>query len=48
MLDVLAGRPPAPVAAELEAGGLFTTGAWYYRLGRAFDAEAPRRFGGAG
>jgi len=35
LLDVLAGQPQASVSAELTTGGLFTTSAWYYRLGRA-------------
>ncbi|PZS17354.1 MAG: hypothetical protein DLM54_09820 [Acidimicrobiales bacterium] len=41
LLDVLAGRPSAQVAEELAQGGVFTTSAWYYRLGRAV-------FGGSG
>lgn len=35
LLDVLAGRAPASVATQLRSGGVFTTSAWYYRLGRA-------------
>ena len=35
LLDVLARKAPAPVAAEAAGGGVFTTSAWYYRLGRA-------------
>ncbi len=35
LLDVLAGRAPAIVSTELRSGGVFTTSAWYYRLGRA-------------
>lgn len=34
-LDVLAGTATEPVAAELDGGGVLTTSAWYYRLGRA-------------
>ncbi len=41
LLDVLAGQCPALVAEELASGGVFTTGSWYYRLGRA-------AFGGSG
>ena len=41
LLDCLADRIPQPVANELERGEVFTTGAWYYRLGRA-------AFGGSG
>ncbi|MGH9055508.1 MAG: hypothetical protein ACRDYY_06530 [Acidimicrobiales bacterium] len=41
LLDVLAGQASGAVADELESGGVFTTGAWYYRLGRA-------AFGGTG
>jgi len=35
LLDVLAGRAPAPVAVQLGSGEVFTTSSWYYRLGRA-------------
>jgi hypothetical protein len=35
LLDCLAGRAPEPVGSELEMGGVFTTSAWYFRLGRA-------------
>jgi len=41
LLDVLAGRQPTEIAADLIGGGVFTTSAWYYRLGRA-------TFGGSG
>jgi hypothetical protein len=41
LLDMLAGRSPAAVEGEIEGGGVFTTSAWYYRLGRAV-------FGGSG
>lgn len=35
LLDVLAGRAPTRVAAQLSSGEVFTTSSWYYRLGRA-------------
>jgi len=35
LLDVLAGQAPDEITAELVGGGVFTTSAWYYRLGRA-------------
>ena len=38
LLDGLAGRAPALVAAALEDGSAFTTSSWYYRLGRAVFA----------
>ncbi len=41
LLDVLAGEPARREQEELGRGGLFTTSAWYYRLGRA-------AFGGGG
>ena len=41
LLDVLAGQAPREVTTQLGGGGVFTTGAWYYRLGRAV-------FGGSG
>ena len=38
LLDVLAGEPHAEVVEDLECGLLYTTGSWYYRLGRALSA----------
>lgn len=38
LLDVLAGNPPSKVAPDLVRGTLYTTGSWYYRLGRALHA----------
>jgi hypothetical protein len=35
LLDVLADRADTWLAEELASNGLYTTGAWYYRLGRA-------------
>ncbi len=38
LFNVLAGTAPLPLTRELEAGGLYTTGCAYYRLGRAITA----------
>lgn len=38
LFDVLAGATTLPLTRELEAGGLYTTGCAYYRLGRALTA----------
>ena len=38
LLDVLAGNAPTAVSSEVSDGGVFTTSAWYYRLGRAIFA----------
>lgn len=38
LLDVLAGYAPTAVGSEVSNGGVFTTSAWYYRLGRAVFA----------
>jgi hypothetical protein len=40
LLDVLAGQAPDEITVEM-GSGVFTTSAWYYRLGRAV-------FGGSG
>ena len=40
LFDVLAGRATDTLQTELDRGGLFTTGCWYYRLARAVGAGA--------
>ncbi len=40
LFDVLAGRATGGVQSELDSGGLYTTGSWYYRLARAVGAGA--------
>ena len=35
LLAVLAGVADAELNAEVDQGELFTTGSWYWRLGRA-------------
>lgn len=35
---MLAGRVDGLVRSELDSGGAFTTGSWYYRLARAVSA----------
>lgn len=39
LLDVLAGNAQADIRRAVEAGELFTTGCWYYRLSRAVHSE---------
>lgn len=38
LLDVLSGHADAGTTTQLERGDVFTTGCWYYRLGRAISA----------
>lgn len=38
LFDVLAGRATESLQDEVDRGGLFTTGSWYYRLARAVSA----------
>lgn len=38
LLDALSGRAGASIGDALERGEVFTTGCWYYRLGRAVAA----------
>ena len=38
LLDVLAGHGPTMIGSEVSSGGVFTTSAWYYRLGQAVFA----------
>jgi hypothetical protein len=48
LLSVLAGRASVEHRPQLEAGELFTTGYWYYRLGRAIHrSEVTGQLSGA-
>jgi hypothetical protein len=38
LLDVLSGRATSGLRTALDAGQVFTTASWYYRLGRAVTA----------
>ena len=38
LLAVLSDTAPGDIAAAVAAGAVFTTGSWYYRLGRAVTA----------
>lgn len=40
LLDALSGHARASISEPLERGEVFTTGCWYYRLGRAVSAGA--------
>lgn len=40
LLDALCGQSAGDVADALDQGEVFTTGCWYYRLGRAVVARA--------
>ena len=38
LFDVLAARASSTIQGEIDRGGVFTTGSWYYRLARAVGA----------